>query len=463
MLAPNMTLELGVREPIQNSSSSQRVEQRGSEPSSFERALERARTERSPAPKAEESAKSPEQAPKEVREASQEEAAAKVETDEGAVSQDKELAQDGAQIKALKPALPAHEDVLVSVASVDAESAAVLEAEVLAGEPSTEILLDKEGLGKDAEGPVQPAVGREVLVQADPLVESLEQEAKARLDDLERKSKKSSIEDAEHSLAQILQGGAHQEAATTADLSLAQGAVAEMQGELKGIRLETGTSLDQKIQVQDLRTAAENGVTEASLKDGNFVTTVTHGDGTADITMQLAGGGEAGGKAGSIASGSKEASFGTLLANQLQNNATEFVRTGSIILRDGNMGTINLVLHPESLGNVKISLELNDRMVSAQIRVASEEAFVAFKESISSLRQAFSDSGFDTGSFDLSWSGNGQNQQGGQQQRSQSSISFAETLYGEMLAEDGLDSAADGEILQKIYSDSSQIAVNIMA
>ena len=38
-----------------------------------------------------------------------------------------------------------------------------------------------------------------------------------------------------------------------------------------------------------------------------------------------------------------------------------------------------------------------------------------------------------------------------------------EDLYGEMLAEDGLDSAADGEILQKIYSDSSQIAVNIMA
>ncbi len=462
MLAPNMTLELGVREPIQNSSNSQRVEQKGSGPSSFERALERARTEKSQAPKAEESAKSPEQAPKEVREASQDEAAAAVEADEGAVCQDKELAQGGTETKALKPAVPADEDVLVSAASADVEQADALETEVLAGKPSAEILLDKEGLSQDAERSVPPAVGVEVLAQADPLVERLEQEAQARLDDLEKKSKKSSIKDADYSLAQILQGG-HNEASATADLSLARGAVAEMQGELKEIRLETGTSLDQKIQVQDLRTAAENGVTEASLKDGNFVTTVTHGDGTADITMQLAGGGEAGGKTGSIASGGKEANFGAMLANQLQGNAAEFVRTGSIVLRDGNMGTINLVLYPESLGNVKISLELNDRMVSAQIRVASEEAFMAFKESISSLRQAFSDSGFDTGSFDLSWSGNGQNQQGGQQQRNQSSVSFAETLYSEMLAEDGLDSAADGEILQKIYSDSSQIAVNIMA
>ena len=164
-----------------------------------------------------------------------------------------------------------------------------------------------------------------------------------------------------------------------------------------------------------------------------------------------------------MAPGAKEVNFGAMLSNQLQNNATELVRTGSIILRDGNVGTINLILHPEELGNVKISLELNDKMVSAQIRVASEEAFQAFKESIASLKQAFADSGFDTGSFDLSWAGNGQQQQGGQQQHNQGHIAFADTLYGEMMAEDGIDSGVEGEILQKTYSDSSQVAVNIMA
>ena len=49
MLAPNMNLELGLREPVQTSGNSQRVEQKSTGPSSFERALERARTEKSSA------------------------------------------------------------------------------------------------------------------------------------------------------------------------------------------------------------------------------------------------------------------------------------------------------------------------------------------------------------------------------------------------------------------------------
>ncbi|MBO5691573.1 MAG: hypothetical protein J6R96_06925, partial [Spirochaetaceae bacterium] len=49
MLAPNMNLELGFREPVQTSGNSQRQEQKASGPSSFERALERARTEKTAA------------------------------------------------------------------------------------------------------------------------------------------------------------------------------------------------------------------------------------------------------------------------------------------------------------------------------------------------------------------------------------------------------------------------------
>ena len=94
--------------------------------------------------------------------------------------------------------------------------------------------------------------------------------------------------------------------------------------------------------------------------------------------------------------------------------------------------------------------------------MASEEAFQAFKDSISSLKQAFAESGFDTGAFDLSWAGNGQQQQGRQGQQQQA-VAFANTLYGEMMAEDQLNAGVDGEILQKMYSDSSQVAVNIMA
>ena len=49
MLAPNMNLELGFREPVQTAGNSPRLEQKSSGPSSFERALERARTEKTSA------------------------------------------------------------------------------------------------------------------------------------------------------------------------------------------------------------------------------------------------------------------------------------------------------------------------------------------------------------------------------------------------------------------------------
>lgn len=105
---------------------------------------------------------------------------------------------------------------------------------------------------------------------------------------------------------------------------------------------------------------------------------------------------------------SGERAFASLLSEQLKANSGEFVRAGQIVLRDGNAGTIRLTLHPESLGNVKISLELGqDRKISGKIEVASKEAFDAFSESLGSLDEAFREGGFDTAGFDLSWSGQG--------------------------------------------------------
>lgn len=466
MLAPNMTLELGLREPVQASGSSQRLEQKSSEPSSFERALERARTEQNSSG---EQKVDSSQAQTEQADAPQEQSAKHTGETSG------KEAVGSAEGSSVKEALGT-ETVAKAEGRLKGINLAVV-AEETAGEPQALAMkgavaegLDPESLSKelvleksavDKEGPElsadAPAGGALVLA------ESLEEAAKAQQvqqEDPERKTKRIGVRDVDYSVAQILQNSQQGEKAA-GKVSLAAGAVAEMQGEIKALKLETGTALDDKIQVQDLRTAAENGVTEASLKDGNFVTTVSQGEGSVDMSLQLAGN-QTGGKTSSVAGGGKEASFSSMLSSQLQNNAAEIVRNGSIILRDGNAGTINLVLHPEELGNVRISLELNDRMVSAQIRVASEEAFQAFKESIASLKQAFADSGFDTGAFDLSWGGNGQ-QQGGQQSQNQQTVAFAETLYGEMLAEDGLDSGAEGETPQKRYSDSPQVAVNIMA
>ena len=461
MLAPNMNLELGLREPVQTSGNSQRPEQKASGPSSFERALERARTEKTAASEPEhattdETVESQEPVSKEGEKVALKEASSKIDAEINSLEKTLAAKAD-TEIKGLNIANVVEESTLVSESlPTEVTLAEELDPEAL----SKELVLQQTDFDQEGEPQVKlPEEG--VLVVAEALEEArkaMEQQS----EDSEKKTKKLGAKDVDYSIAQILQNG-QQGNHVAEKAGVAEGAVAEIQGEIKTLKLETGTSLDQKIEVQDLRTAAENGVTEASLKDGNFVTTVSQGEGTADITLQLAQGTDGSGKTSSVAAGGKENSFGAMLSSQLQNNATELVRTGSIILRDGNMGTINLILHPEELGNVKISLELNDKMVSAQIRVASEEAFQAFKDSIASLKQAFADSGFDTGSFDLSWSGNGQQQQSGQQQSNQGYIAFADTLYGEMMAEDGVDSGVEGEILQKTYSDSSQVAVNIMA
>jgi len=65
------------------------------------------------------------------------------------------------------------------------------------------------------------------------------------------------------------------------------------------------------------------------------------------------------------------------------------------VLRDGGEGTIKLSLRPESLGKVKIQLEMSENKILGQIIVESEEALRAFEQEIHTLEQSFKDSGFE--------------------------------------------------------------------
>ena len=147
--------------------------------------------------------------------------------------------------------------------------------------------------------------------------------------------------------------------------------------------------------------------------------------------------------------------FQQMLSNTVQHNAAEFVKAGNIILKDANQGTINLILKPESLGNVKISLSLSDKTISGQIIVASKEAYDAFRDNIESIKQAFTQSGFDTGSFDLDFSNNQQNfAQGGDNPDSRgmnerNAVAHADKSYGDLVtSEQSVDSSSsdDGHV-----------------
>ncbi|MFI3257838.1 MAG: flagellar hook-length control protein FliK, partial [Spirochaetales bacterium] len=186
------------------------------------------------------------------------------------------------------------------------------------------------------------------------------------------------------------------------------------------------------VTVQDERT-----VSAEAKSDGNFVHSVSfdgNGNATMDMSLNHGVGAQNTGliinENGSVQQHTvtNAQQFGTMLSGEIQSNSAELVKTGSIILRDGNSGTINLVLHPEELGNVKIHLEISDNILSGRITVASEEAYNAFKANLSSLRDSFIANGFDTAGFDLSWSG--EQHSDGEQQGEQGKNPFGNTYDG---------------------------------
>ena len=128
-------------------------------------------------------------------------------------------------------------------------------------------------------------------------------------------------------------------------------------------------------------------------------------------------------------------SFQRLLSQQLRDGSPDFAKAGSIVLRGENEGTIKMTLRPESLGNVKINLELSDNVITGKIAVASKEAFEAFKQNIDAFRQAFSDSGFEGAEFTLSYfdSSSGFAQESGEQNDGHflSSRAYADYVSGE--------------------------------
>lgn len=127
--------------------------------------------------------------------------------------------------------------------------------------------------------------------------------------------------------------------------------------------------------------------------------------------------------------------FQAMLTNQISENAGEFVKAGSIVLRDGNVGEINLTLNPEKLGNVKISLQLSDKVIAGQITVASREAYEAFKSSAETLRQAFIQSGFEMNGLDVAWAGQNAANSFAERQDDSGKQFAASRAYGDYVAD----------------------------
>ena len=201
-----------------------------------------------------------------------------------------------------------------------------------------------------------------------------------------------------------------------------------------------------KISVIDMRTEQvaeqianpeDSAVTKEGAKKSDFVKNVEYdSNGNATISLSLKGENQA------IDNGVVQTSnqdFSSMLSREIASSANDLVKTGSIILKDNNAGTINLILNPEELGSVKIKLEISDNQITGKILVASKEAYDAFNQNLNLLKNAFIDSGFSAGGFDLAFTGSNQQgdfgQNGNQNQPSQSEINYKAGVYEQAVAE----------------------------
>ncbi len=220
---------------------------------------------------------------------------------------------------------------------------------------------------------------------------------------------------------------------------------------------------DGKITVEDLRTKAAEETEPAESKKSAIKTSdikLTN-DSTAVMSVELNPNAEADVLSlNNQTAASNGSNFQAMLSNQLTNVAPEFVKAGNLVLKDNNQGTINLILHPDDLGNVKIHLSLDGKTLSGHITVATKEALQVFKDNAETLREAFIKSGFDAASFDVAMNNSGSfNQSMGFEGQDETRNMFAKRAYGDSAG--GLSAELD-DIFENTV-DISNYSVNIVA
>ena len=178
-----------------------------------------------------------------------------------------------------------------------------------------------------------------------------------------------------------------------------------------------------------------------------------NGNNTATITMDLAQA-----DAANVTADSQ--TFQTMLTNQMQAAAPDFVRAGTVLLKDNDKGTINLVLHPDDLGNVKIHLSMDGKTLTAHITVNTKEALEVFKDNAQTLREAFAKNGFDTAGFDVSYNGNSNGQNQSFEEMYDGSEFMARKAYSDFLS-GGNDVGYIPESYE--FGTNSEYSINIVA
>ena len=229
---------------------------------------------------------------------------------------------------------------------------------------------------------------------------------------------------------------------------------------------ENSSKNESKISIKDLRTEISEELNLSEKAEIKVTDVKVDQNQSPTVTMELVQNNQSAQNnilsLNSQAASSNGSNFQAMLNNQIQANIPEFVKTGSIILKDNNQGNINLILNPEELGNVKISLALDGKSISGQITVVSKEALEVFKDNAETLREAFIKSGFENASIDISFADNssfGNEAQNFEEFTKEHQKVVANKSYGGVLEADSLESV---EQIEK-NDNFGKYSVNIVA
>ncbi|MFP4549782.1 MAG: flagellar hook-length control protein FliK, partial [Spirochaetales bacterium] len=90
------------------------------------------------------------------------------------------------------------------------------------------------------------------------------------------------------------------------------------------------------------------------------------------------------------------------LSRHLQENLnSEIVRQAKFIVRTNESGEIKLHLRPESLGSVRVALQMQDGHIAGRIIVDNQTVREVFEQNLASLERAFLEQGLETGGLDV--------------------------------------------------------------
>ncbi len=179
-------------------------------------------------------------------------------------------------------------------------------------------------------------------------------------------------------------------------------------------------SSEPKITVTDLRRSSESrreaaskagAKADESAKDGVREAKAPGADSGREVVRELSLDARRSGEAPARtekadASPARAKDFQSVMAERMRDAWNgEIVQSAHIVLKDGDAGIIRLRLRPESLGNVKIELNLSENNISGRIIVESDEAKNAFERNMNELSDAFKQGGFDSARLEVSVGG----------------------------------------------------------